>query len=533
MPIHPLVPLDPPTSARPGWRPRLSLVAFLLVLAGCGDPLPEPDPIAEEALAALPTQTPLAGADYSELTLYEPLMEFVEALAVSPRVTLDTLGTSVEGRSIPYLKVGLGEFGAQREDRVLVLAFAQQHGNEPAGKEGALKLALELARGDHDELLRHVDLILVPQVNPDGGEIHQRQNAEGVDLNRSHLILDGPESRALRELFHRWEPEVAVDIHEYSPWSGAWLDEGWLRLFDMQIGLPTNLNVPEEIRDLAHDGFLAFATEALEGKGFTAHNYIVGSPESLRWSTTNVNDGRQGLAILNTLSFIVEGKRSEPRAEDMRRRAEVQRLTLESLLRFSAENRIQILNTVRGARERVREGEVEDFVLTMRREAGDGPLEIPVESVHRDEDGEWVVGDTVTARIEGWLPDIVADRVIPLPPAYLIPAGQDEVIALLEAHQVEIEVLDADMNLTVEQLTILGFIPHDLEGMVEIPETRAQEGNYRTAEGDVLVRTAQLRGLMVATALEPESMHGLLRYDRFESLATEGPFPIFRVTELP
>ena len=514
---------------------RLTLAALILLVPlawGCGDGLPEPDPISEETLQALPTGTPLARGGHAELTLHGPLMEFVESLAASPRVTLDTLGTSVEGRTIPYLKISLGEFGVDRDERVMVLAFAQQHGNEPAGKEGALELALELARGEHDDLLRAVDLILVPQVNPDGGEIHQRQNAQGVDLNRSHMILDGPEVVPLRDLFHEWEPEVAVDIHEYNPWSGAWLSEGWLRLFDMQIGLPTNLNVPAEIRELAEEGFLSYAIEALESEGFTAHNYIVGSPESLRWSTTNVNDGRQGFAILNTLSFIFEGKRSEPLAEDMERRAEAQRLTLESLLRFSAENREEILATVRGARERIEDGGVAEFVATMAREPGDGPLEIPVESV-REEDGEWVVGDTVTARIEGWLPQVVADRTLPLPDAYLVPADQEEIIRLLEGHRVEMEVLEANRSLTVEQLSLLGFESHEFEGPVQIPQVQGVEGGYRSAQGDVLVPTAQLRGLLVATILEPESMHGLLRHDEFSDLGTPGPYPVFRVPSLP
>jgi hypothetical protein len=29
-------------------------------------------------------------------------------------------------------------------------------------------------------------------------------------------------------------------VHEYQPWSGAWLEHGYLRLFDEQYGIPTN-----------------------------------------------------------------------------------------------------------------------------------------------------------------------------------------------------------------------------------------------------------------------------------------------------
>jgi hypothetical protein len=44
-----------------------------------------------------------------------------------------------------------------------------------------------------------------------------------------------------------------------------------------------------------------------------------------------------------------------------------------------------------------------------------------------------------------------------------------------------------------------------------------------------LIPTAQLGGLMVATALEPASMHGLLVYPGFAGLAAIGPYPVSRV----
>jgi hypothetical protein len=54
---------------------------------------------------------------------------------------------------------------------------------------------------------------------------------------------------------------------------------------------------------------------------------------------------------------------------------------------------------------------------------------------------------------------------------------------------------------------------------------------YTAEPGDVLVPTAQLRGLLVATALEPESMHGLIGYDAFAHLRAVGRYPILRTAE--
>ncbi|TVP76104.1 MAG: DUF2817 domain-containing protein [Gemmatimonadales bacterium] len=499
---------------------RIPLLALVLpaLLAGCAES------------PSLPEQTPLEDVGHAELTMADDVLSFSEALALgSPRVELDTLGVSVEGRPVVAMRISLDAFGAHREERVLVFAFAQQHGNEPSGKEGALAFALEAARGDHDTLLEGVDLLLVPQVNPDGGDVHRRQNAEGVDLNRSWLVRNGREAEFMWELFHRWTPEVSVDIHEYSPMSGAWLERGWLPLFDMQIGLPTNLNVDPRIRALAQEGFLPEAGRHLEAEGHTWHNYLVGTPDRLRWSTTNMNDGRQGLAGMQTVSFIFEGKRSEPPATDIERRAEVQRTTLEALVRWSAENRDEIRATVREARADLVEGRVEEFVPTMARERGDGPLEVPVEEA-LEENGNWTGGDTITARIEGWYPRIDAERVIPMPAGWILPADVDQALLdILEGHRVELEVLPAGREVAAERLHLAGSRTFDFESVVEIPDVEVEAATFTAVGGEYFVSSRQPAGLLVATLLEPESMHGLLRYPEFSHWETRGDWPILRV----
>jgi hypothetical protein len=511
---------------------RLMPVLLVVGLAAC-DRLPWRDQgdTSGSAPAALPERTPLEEAGYDTLTSHEAMMSFLEALdRASPRVTLRELGTSVGERSIPYLEVSTGSFGDARDERLMLLVYAQQHGNEPSGKEAALALALALARGDHDALLERVDVLLVPMVNPDGAEAHRRTNDPGIDLNRSHLILDGPEVVHLRELFHRWEPEVAVDVHEYDPWSEAWLDAGWLRLWDVQIGLPTNLNTDPDIRQLAEEGFLPHAVAALESAGFSGHNYVVGSPERLRWSTTNPNDGRQGLALLHTLSFIFEGKRSEPLATDMERRSSAQLVALEALLRYTAEAGPEIRRVVRGARERAARGEIDRVILTMDRGRDPSGLEIPVLAVTRSPEGTWAVGDTVQARVENWYPEVREGASTALPHGYLVPRSEAALIELLQRHQVEVGVLEVpEAGLEVERLRIVGFGTELLEAEQSVARVSAAPVRYDAQPGDALVLTAQPRGLLAAVLLEPGSMHGVLNYEAFRHLAREGDYPVMRL----
>jgi predicted deacylase len=119
----------------------------------------------------------------------------------------------------------------------LVLIFCQQHGDEPSGKEAALVLARDL-RDKYKYLLESLDLILIPQLNPDGSEKGERRNANDMDLNRNHAILSEPESIALHKLFFQWMPEVALDVHEYNEITELWVSKGFVKDEEEKMGFP-------------------------------------------------------------------------------------------------------------------------------------------------------------------------------------------------------------------------------------------------------------------------------------------------------
>ena len=48
------------------------------------------------------------------------------------------------------------------------------HGNEPAGKEAAQLIARDLVMGELRPLLDDVILLVIPLLNPDGGEVPTR-----------------------------------------------------------------------------------------------------------------------------------------------------------------------------------------------------------------------------------------------------------------------------------------------------------------------------------------------------------------------
>ena len=210
------------------------------------------------AVSAQDFQSPLQKNDYARPSSYEELTDFVKQMdASSDLLTVDVGGKSVQGRNIYAMKFSSSVFGEDKS-RIRVLLFAQQHGNEQSGKEGALLLTLELLKPENRYLFDRIDLLLVPLVNPDGSEENKRRNGNDADLNRNHLILTEPETIALHRLFDQYLFDVTMDVHEYFPYGETWRKYGYRNNSDELLGTATNINVSEKLRRLSNESFLPF-----------------------------------------------------------------------------------------------------------------------------------------------------------------------------------------------------------------------------------------------------------------------------------
>jgi len=157
-------------------------------------------------------------------------------------------GESIDGRELVARRSG----NPQSERAALIVG--EIHGDEEAG----LPIVRRLRRDPGAAI--GIDLWTVASVNPDGHADDRRTNARGVDLNRNFSIgWDGsepvgsgyypgpkpfsePESRALRDLIRRIDPDVTIHYHQ--PW-GAVLTpcDGPApaqRLYARISGLPTD-----------------------------------------------------------------------------------------------------------------------------------------------------------------------------------------------------------------------------------------------------------------------------------------------------
>jgi hypothetical protein len=481
--------------------------------------------------------TPLEKAGYKELSSHSSLMSYLQELdKTSPVMHMEVIGKSVQGREIPALFFTLDKtFGSNREEKPVVFIFCQQHGNEPSGKEAALVLARELLQ-DQKEVLKHIDLILIPQVNPDGSEASERRNANERDLNRNHAILSEPEVVAVHQIFQQYFPEVTLDVHEYDAISKSWVAKGFVKDADEQLGTVTNLNISGDIHDFAKKVMIPGIGQKVEDAGFSFHEYLVGSPfenSRLRYSTTAINDGRQSLGIYNTLSFILEGKKYSGMVTNIQRRTEGQLAGMLAFLNTISGNRQEILKIVRESRRKILdESDTNRSLLQMEYfpDSTRTTVNFPVFNLN-----EW---KREYRDLEHFEPDVQVRRSVRKPVAYIIPADQQELIDILNRHQIEMYRLTADAEVPVE-IYHIWHVSQMLEEELMIPCVDAELRLEKQVipAGSRIVFLNQRAGLLLPLLLEPQSSYGLFTEASGRDFSLTGllqagtDYPILRLVE--
>lgn len=468
--------------------------------------------------------------EWTKPTSYEELSACIALLDdASDLLTTEVIGATVEGRNLFGLFFSSLKFGND-PDKIKVLIFAQQHGNEQSGKEGALLLANELIKLEYHYLFDSLDLVIIPQMNPDGSEVNQRKNGNEMDLNRNHLILTEPETIALHRLFDQYHFEVSVDVHEYFPYSEEWMNYGFYKNSDITIGTTTNLDVPENIRKLSREEFVLFYKNYLAQKGFSVFDYCPGDPPEIghtRYSTFDINDGRQSLGIQGTFSFIQEGKNGKDGySENLKRRAEGQMTGMMCLLEFTFQNKSRIKQMIYTERKKLVSGDGAQKISIQSVHTSNGSkLELPVYSV--------VTGNDSLLTINDFRPVVKSVTDVIKPRGYLIPKNNMDLVGWAERHNLAISSYQKSSSETIEQYFIDRIDSIDFEGDIIIDPVVVTHRVRKINTGDYFfIPTSQLKGTMIVLALEPKSMLGLATYTQFSTLVkAKDKFRVLRVVD--
>ncbi len=129
---------------------------------------------------------------------------------------LKKLNLKVEevGRSYGNREIYQVEFG---KGATKVFLWSQMHGDEPTATSALIDMFVYLQKNRDKEWVKQLEKTLtiraVPMLNPDGEELYQRRNLQGIDINRDAALLQTPEARLLKQLRDDWSPNIGFNLH--------------------------------------------------------------------------------------------------------------------------------------------------------------------------------------------------------------------------------------------------------------------------------------------------------------------------------
>ena len=248
------------------------------------------------ALEQAVLDSPAFAAATPSLTSDEALVGFLTTLAGASRcLRLSSLGQSQQGRDLPLIYL-------TREGLDDPLAIARL--------EAMLALAAALSSGELASLLDRLSIVIVPRGNPDGAAADRRVLASGVDLNRDHLLLSQPETRALHQVMQLLPPDVVIDHHEFSV-AGRWAEKfGALHAVDVMILEATHPGVPKSLTEIAGRLYRPALEAAMDQHGLSSHDYVTTGTDmddrlvSLGGNAPGI--ARNAFGLRGSVSYLIE-----------------------------------------------------------------------------------------------------------------------------------------------------------------------------------------------------------------------------------
>lgn len=537
--------------------------------------------VAWAALAAAPDtlKTPGEDSGYKRYTQNEAIGKFLsEADALARELTVLVVGRTKDVEEFPgrelFLAVLTEEGAARPQDlnraKPTLLLTASQHGNEQSAKEAALWLIRDIALGEMKPVLKKLNVLVMPQANPYGNWFDVRRNETGLDMNRDHVKLETAGVEAIHKVFRAWMPEVTIDVHEKG--------DGY---YKVNIGCVSNANISLVLQDYSRRTILTQVEAALRRKNVTFHEYLVTeamgstgaagvestgpaaapSEELTRYSTTDLNDGRNSLGIYETLSFIQEGA-SRHDLETLGARTRWQYYGLRFFMESAADHAVEILKIVRDLRTKLRDkGRVyaADDVVHLRMEYA-RDAKNPTLLLQKYDEGSAPVlgvlrvdkkaGETFTAAevtpyrqpagtkvvpevVKNWFPLVEPTASVPRPLGYIIPAEHADVAETFLRHGIAVEVFIKDMTAEVELYEVREIVPakDDYLAPSKIELEKKSVGTV-VKRGDYYVSCGQEAANLIPCLLEPASDFGLIRYWKYGLVPKAGDlFAFFRVVK--
>jgi hypothetical protein len=476
---------------------------------------------------------PALAPGYTGFTSQPDLEKFLADIAAraDDRARLGELGRSREGRAIPYLIFAKGvsdAAAAARAGRPIIWFIGQQHGNEPAGAEALLAVAAALADGELAPLLAHLVVIVAPRLNPDGAAAHRRGVAGGQDMNRDHLLLALPETRALHARMGDWPPDIVVDFHEFTV-AHRWLEKfAALQATDAMLQAATHPMVEKDVRKLGDGLFIGAVEQALARNGLASTVYHTTSNDRAdRAVSTGGNAAgiaRNAFGLAGAVSLLIETRGVGVGRDALQRRIATHYLAAKTVLETAAADRQRLLEALAAAREAAGK-ERESLIVSHRLPVV--PMQLRLVDPASGEPRQVDVGlrDARNAT-----PETIRAR----PAGYLLDPPARSLLRLLAAKRIGHCLLAGEQQIDVES--------YRLERRADAADAEAESINPRQAlaatvesrkvlapAGAVFVPLSQPGAALAAAMLEPDGPGGPLAAGTAPLADADGLAPIHRV----
>jgi murein tripeptide amidase MpaA len=167
--------------------------------------------------------TPMAQAVYFAYFApysYEQHLDLLASAATSPWVTLQRLGSTVQGRDMALLRITDEAGATPLDEKKKVWVMARQHPGETMAEwfvEGFLERLLDADDAVARVLLDRCVFYVVPNMNPDGAVLgNLRTNAAGANLNREWAAPSAdqsPEVLLVRQAMLDTGVDLCLDVH--------------------------------------------------------------------------------------------------------------------------------------------------------------------------------------------------------------------------------------------------------------------------------------------------------------------------------
>ncbi|MFQ5720949.1 MAG: M14 family zinc carboxypeptidase [Candidatus Aminicenantales bacterium] len=529
------------------------------------------------SLKAENVKTPAEESNFSSYSQNIEIARFLSQLdLLSNQLKIKIIGRTKESRNYSpkdlflciITEEGIDRPSLLNKDKPTLLIIASQHGNEQSAKEAALQLIRDLSLGKLNSLLQKINFLIIPQANPYGNWFNQRRNEQDLDLNRDHVKLESPEVKAIHRVFRAWMPEATIDVHEKG-------DD----YYRVSIGCVSNINISSTLQEFSRKTILTEVENDLKKEGITFHEYLVTqpmgidssagvrySPQTLaqrqmmkRYSTTDLNDGRNSLGIYKTLSFIQEGA-SRHDLKTLKKRTHWQYYGLKFLAEAIADHGQEVKSLVRSLRqqllERAKIYNVNDVVhLRMKYTTDEKQPTLVIKKFERSQAPvrgvlkvDKKAGDLLTTAdiapypypssykvveevVKNWFPEVRPTLTISRPLGYVIPAKYQQIIETMLDHGLKVGMITKDTVLEVEAYTVTDIVPADYD---YLPPQKIEVKNNRlktvVKKGDYFISCAQDGANLIPCLLEPQSQYGFIRYWKFKLVPQKNEiFPFYRL----